>query len=331
MIAVPPKLYGGIERIVDMLCHNFIALGHEIAYMARPDSTAPGELFPLPGLQFASYADVAKNAYSLARHITKWKPDIVHSFGRLVQLLPILPLSIPKVMSYQREPTLRGISLANRIARRGSLLFTGCSDYITGQIATRANAITVYNGVQLKHYNFISKVANNAPLVFLGRVERIKGTHNAIRIAKETGRHLVIAGNIPDGEEHQQYFKMAIQPHLCDTIRYIGPVDDSQKNQLLGSALALVMAVEWNEPFGIVMAEALACGTPILGTRMGSIPEVVCDGLTGFVRSSTEELVEVVGQLERIRREDCRESVERRFSDTVIANQYLNAYQTLKK
>lgn len=331
MIAVPPTLYGGIERIIDMLCHQYIALGHEVAYMARPESTAPGKLIPLPGLKYNSPIDLARNSYTLTRQIWRWTPDIVHSFGRLVQLLPILPLSVPKVMSYQREPSLKGIARAHRLARNSSLLFTGCSDYIANQIATCANARTVYNGVPIERYQFNKSLQADAPLVFLGRVERIKGVHNAIQIAKEGGRRLIIAGNIPDGAEHQAYFELQIKPHLSQSIRYIGPVDDKQKSELLRNALALVMAIEWNEPFGIVMAEALACGTPVLGTRMGAVPEVVRDGITGFVRDSVDGLVDCIPKLGSLRRHDCREYCEASFSDRVIACKYLALYSSLQR
>jgi glycosyltransferase involved in cell wall biosynthesis len=138
----------------------------------------------------------------------------------------------------------------------------------------------------------------------------------------------VIAGNIPDGPEHAHYFSSEIQPHLCDMIQYVGAVDDTQKNELLGSALAMIMAIEWNEPFGIVMAEALACGTPVLGTPLGAVPEVVIDNKTGFVRS-VEELGAMVQQVPLLDRKDCRESCEERFSDSVVASNYFGLYQRL--
>jgi glycosyltransferase involved in cell wall biosynthesis len=232
-------------------------------------------------------------------------------------------------MSYQREPYLPGIARAARLARRDTLLFTGCSDYIANQIASVASAKTVYNGVPLNKFTFRESVAEDAPLVFLGRVERIKGAHNAIEIAKQSDRRLIIAGNIPQEPEHQAYFATQVKPFLNERIQYVGPVNDEQKNTLLGEALALVMAIEWNEPFGIVMAEALACGTPILGTPCGAVPEVVTDGVNGFVRNTCQELAGCIGMLTDKFRSASRRECELRFSDEVIAKFYLQTYWDL--
>lgn len=326
MIPVPPLHYGGIERIIDMLCREFTRLGHEVCLVAHPDSRTNAKLVPLPGLSPASRIDIVKNMWVIARETRRFRPDLVHSFGRLAQLLPLLPLKLPKIMSYQREPHVVGIARAARLAKTGSLLFTGCSDYITDQIKAVGPAATVYNGVPLRNFDFCPSVGDDAPLVFLGRIERIKGVHNAIEIANLSGRRLLIAGNIPEESEHREYFRSCVEPNLNDRVRYIGPVNDSQKNELLRDALALVMAIEWNEPFGIVMAEAFACGTPILGTPRGAVPEVVTDGLNGFVRLTNHELADCVNKVTPSHRTAARLQCEQRFTDEVIANAYLGIY-----
>lgn len=331
MIAVPPKHYGGIERIIDMLCREYVRLGHEVVLIARPDSSTAGKLIPLPGLRYDSPLDMIKNAWAISKLAWDFNPDVVHSFGRLVQLMPLLPTRFTKVMSYQREPGLKGIARANCLARRGTLLFTGCSDYISRQISSVGTARTIYNGVPLDRYQFRDEVASDAPLVFLGRIEKIKGPHNAIEIAKRAGKRLIIAGNVPDGQQHREYFELQIRPQLCESIEYIGPVDDQQKNVLLGKALALVMAIEWNEPFGIVMAEALACGTPVIGTPHGAVPEVVIDGKTGFVRQSIDQLITCVNELPAISRLHCRQHCDQYFSDQSVVSSYLSAYQSTKE
>lgn len=328
VIPVPPRLYGGIERIIDMLCHSYSGLGHEIVLLAHPDSATAAEVVPLPGLSFSSKVDVAKNAMAIVRQTNRFRPDVVHSFGRLIQLMPLMPRRIPKVMSYQREPSLPGIRRAHRMSKSGTLLFTGCSNYISDQIASVANSVTVYNGIMLNRYEFRSDVADDAPLMFLGRLERIKGVHHAIRIAKTSGRRLVIAGNVPEERHHQKFFQEQVKPHLGGLIEYVGTVDDSQKNELLGRSLALVMAIEWHEPFGIVMAEALACGTPVLGTPLGAVPEVVADGQTGFLRP-IEEIDSMVDRLAGIDRLACRRRCEQMFSDSVIASGYLQNYERM--
>jgi glycosyltransferase involved in cell wall biosynthesis len=187
----------------------------------------------------------------------------------------------------------------------------------------------VYNGVSLQAYRFVPQVAPDAPLVFLGRIEHIKGTHLAIDIARRSGRKLVIAGNIP--EAHRDYFERQVQPHIDgDRISYVGPVDDRQKDELLGRACAFLMPILWEEPFGIVMAEALACGTPVLGLARGSVPEVVEDGVTGFVRADADELAATVDRIASIDRRACRKRAERLFSDRAVVDGYLQVYADMR-
>jgi glycosyltransferase involved in cell wall biosynthesis len=150
----------------------------------------------------------------------------------------------------------------------------------------------------------------------------------AIDVARAARRRLVIAGNIPDGEEHQRYFREEIQPRLDgDHITYVGPVDDVKKNEILSSAAALLMPVLWEEPFGIVMAEALACGTPVVGLGRGAVPEVVKDGVTGFVCRDAEAMTAAIGRLSSLRRNTCRQDAEARFSQRALVDAYEALYR----
>jgi glycosyltransferase involved in cell wall biosynthesis len=229
-------------------------------------------------------------------------------------------------MTYQRGPTPSRIQTAMRLARDDSLLFTGCSDHITAEIDPYAPARTVYNGVSLDTYDFQPSVAEDAPLVFLGRIAPVKGTHTAVEVARCSGRRLVIAGNVPD--EQQRFFHEEIEPHLDGKqVRYVGPVDDEEKNNLLGQAAAFLMPIEWEEPFGIVMAEAMACGTPVIGTRRGAVPEVVEEGTTGFVGESVEDLVAAVGCIDELDRSATRDRCERLFSDRAVVDGYESLYE----
>jgi glycosyltransferase involved in cell wall biosynthesis len=165
-------------------------------------------------------------------------------------------------------------------------------------------------------------------LVFLGRVEEIKGAHLAIEIAKRAKVPLVIAGNVP--VEHRGWFDANIAPRIDgERVTYVGSVDDARKNKLLGSALALLMPVLWDEPFGIVMAEAMACGTPVLGLARGAVPEVIEHGVTGFVSEDLEGLVHAVGRVNKIDRAACRARVERLFSDAAVTEAYLAVYHDM--
>ena len=185
---------------------------------------------------------------------------------------------------------------------------------------------TVFNGVDLDKFSFAPTVAPDAPLVFLGRIERIKGTHNAIAIAKAAGRRLLIAGNITD----RSYFDTVVAPEIDDeTILYVGSVDDAQKNDLLGRAAALLMTIEWEEPFGIVMVEAMACGTPVIGFARGSVSEVVCDGVNGFIVRDVGEATAAVQKLPTLQRARVRRDAEQRFSADVIVSDYERLYQRM--
>lgn len=321
-IPVPPIHYGGIERIVDMLINEYISMGHDVTLIAHPNSK------PASGCKFIPYSsdkdDVFANSLLITSAYFKYKFDVIHSFSRLLYLFPLLIVNVKKIMSYQREPTLGQIRKAYIFSRANSLLFTGCSDYISNQISTVANAYTVYNGVQIELFQFNKVVSDIAPLVFLGRIEHIKGTHIAIEVAKKTNRKLIIAGNIPS--EHINYFNENVKPFLNENIEYIGPVNDSQKNELLQNAAAFLMPILWNEPFGIVMAEAMACGTPVIGFAKGSVPEVVSNGKTGFVCDTIEDMIVAVKNLSQINREQVRLEVEKRFSAKVIAENYLKLY-----
>lgn len=254
--------------------------------------------------------------------------DVVHSFGRLAALAPILPVrSLAKLQTYQRDVLpRRGIERASALAG-ASLGFTACGTHMYTTTPIAGEWVTVFNGVDLDKYELAPVVPPDAPLVFLGRIERIKGAHNAIAIAKASGRRLLIAGNVAD----QRYFDESVLPAVDDdAVRYVGPVDDRQKNELLGSAAALVMAIEWDEPFGIVMAESMACGTPVIGFDRGSIGEVVRDGVNGFVVSDVEQATAAVSQLPTLSRERVREDAEARFSADTIVSEYVRVYERVR-
>jgi glycosyltransferase involved in cell wall biosynthesis len=324
-LPVPPKLYGGIERIVDMLAQGLVARGHDVTVIAHPDSKTAGRLVPWPGRSSQSSADTLRNATALAREVRSKRFDVLHSFSRIAYLSLVLPLSIPKIMTYQRAISPRTTRWGHRLSR-GTLSFTAISDWMMRDVAGIGRWDMVPNGVPLTVYDFSRAVASDAPLVFLGRVEEIKGPHLAIEIAKRSGRHLIIAGNVPD--DKRAWVEAHVFPHVDgERIRYIGAVDDMQKNELLGKAAAILMPILWDEPFGIVMAEAMACGTPVLGLNRGAVPEVVENGVTGFVHDSIDDLVDAVGQLSRIDRAACRARAKRLYSQDAVVDRYISVYE----
>ena len=317
-LPVPPSLYGGIERVIAQLADGMVARGHEVTLFAHPDSRTRADLVPYPALRSRSRTDTARNAALIAREYLGRGPRLIHSFSRLAYLTPLLTLPVPKVMSYQRLVTRSRAAWALRVSR-GTLSFTGCSQHLIRPVSDLGSWRVVYNSVPVHRYRFTPEVPADAPLVFLGRIERIKGAHLAIDVARRTGRRLVLAGNV--APEHRAYFDAEIAPHLDGrAISYAGPVDDEAKSALLSEASALLMPVLWDEPFGIVMAEALACGTPVIGLARGAVPEVVEEGRTGFVCETVDEMAERVGRIGAIRRCECRQAAEVRFSSTALVD-----------
>ena len=332
-LPVPPKLYGGIERIVDLLATGLQGLGYEVGLVAHPESTSPAsKFFAWRGMRSQDKLDTLQNMLTLWSAIQEFKPDVVHSFSRIFYMLPILRSPLQKIMSYQRRPSDRNVKLAAKIAGK-SLAFTGCSNSIC-QIGRDAGGTwqTIYNCVELEKYTFQPVVTPDAPLVFLSRIERIKGAHTAIAIAQKCGKKLIIAGNYSETGEAGRYWREEIEPHLGkNQIEYIGSVNDEQKNNLLGQASAMIVPIEWDEPFGIVFAEALACGTPVISCPRGALPEIVRQGVDGFLIANIEEGLQAIESITKIERSSCRERVDKYFSDHVIVEQYQQLYLSMLK
>jgi glycosyltransferase involved in cell wall biosynthesis len=326
-LPVPPVHYGGIERIVDMLARALTARGHRVTLFAHPQSQTQGTLIPWPGRSSVSRVDTLRNAATLMRSVLTERFDLVHSFSRVAYLTPILPLPIPKLMTYQRDISPRPVRLGHALSL-GSLHFSALSRRMMKDVQGIGSWHLVFNGVPLSIYDYRADPGPNAPLVFLGRIEKVKGPHIAIEVARKTNLHLIIAGNVP--EEHRAWFDSNIAPSIDGKqIIYCGPVDDIQKNELLGRAKALLMPILWEEPFGIVMAEAMACGTPVIGLSRGAVPEVVEHGVTGFVVHDVDGIVSSVARLSEIDRFACRSRVVRMFSDQSVVEAYLDVYREM--
>ena len=330
-LPVPPQLYGGIERIVDLLVTRLQARGHTVGLVAHRNSTSPAnQLFPWPGLRSQHKIDALRNTTALWSAVQQFQPDLVHSFSRVLYLLPLLTSHVPKLMSYQRRPSVNSVTWAAKLAR-SSLTFTGCSDHICSQ-GQAAGGVwhTIHNCVELEKYSFQPTVAADSPLVFLSRVERIKGAHTAIAAARATGRRLLIAGNHGTTGEEGRYWQEQIVPHLGrDGIEYVGSVNDTQKNALLGTAAAMIVPIEWEEPFGIVFAEALACGTPVISCPLGALPEIVRTGIDGYLVNNVQEACTAIQNLSQIDRRNCRQRAEQCFSASVVVDQYEKLHSSL--
>jgi glycosyltransferase involved in cell wall biosynthesis len=336
-ILVPPNGYGGIERIVEILALQYTEMGHEVHLLVTPGSLVKGcTVYPFGKEGFPPKKRDALKAIPTAWQFL-WKHrndfDLVHSFGRLAYLLPILNHPVKKIMSYQREITSRNVWLINKLPSR-QLFFTACSADLLSRVNIASKGIwePIYNAVTFSKYTLQPKVPDDAPLMFLGRLERIKGCHTAIEIAKATGNKLIIAGNISTIPEELEYFERDIKPFIDGRqITYVGAINDAEKNHWLGLSKALIFPIEWNEPFGIVMIEAMACGTPVIGYNRGSVNEVIDEGVTGFKVQDKAGMVLAVNQLAAINRTNCCLHAKQRFDAAVIASHYLRLADFYKR
>ncbi|WP_204154025.1 glycosyltransferase family 4 protein [Leptolyngbya sp. CCY15150] len=328
-LPVPPQHYGGTERIVAMVCRGLQQRGHHVTLLAHPDSTEGDRLIPHqpPTQAYASraYRKLWFQGLSLA---AIHKADVVYNFGRVDYLWAALKTSVPVIARFAND--IRETDLRWLLQQRSqALALISISDDQRRHVSHLGNWTTVYNGVEGDRFPFTSRPAHPGYLAFLGRLTHNKGVHLAIQVAQKTGLPLKIAGNISDEPGGRQYFETQVQPYLSDTIEWVGVVDDAQKVSFLGNAKALLFPIQWHEPFGIVMAEALSCGTPVIATRWGSAPEVIAHGRTGFLCNDVEDMVQAVQQIDRIDRAHCRSECDRRFSHDRMVDGYLQVYHRL--
>jgi len=330
-IPVPPKHYGGIERIIDMIIPRYQGKGHEVTLFSHPESTVSCERIAWKGRNSGSKSDTLRNMLQLRGFVDKVDSSslVIHSFARLVYLLPLFRKSIPLIQSYQRAITGRSVRFGRKFAGT-NLTFTACSSSCAQSAGEGSGIKVVYNGVPVDRYPAATEVSPDAPLVFLGRMEKIKGPHVAVEVAKRTKRKLILAGNLSPSPVDRDFVERNVLSQ-CDgkQITYVGPVDDRQKGELLSRAACLLFPIEWEEPFGIVMVEAMACGAPVLAFPRGAAPEVVKNAVNGFLCKNVDEMCLAVDRLDEIERSSVRESVEKHYSDAVIAREYLSLYESL--
>ncbi len=333
LIPVPPVHYGGIERVVADLADGLVTRGHAVTLWAGPGSGTSARLMTFGNQgEWSRFSNVRNVLHIGARFLrNRNRFDVVHNFGRLAYLLPILRWSLPKVQTYMRPIDPSNMRWCRRLGSR-RLHFTAVSGAIrdTG-IAGGGDWSVIYNCARVEAFGPQGHVdPSSSPLVFLGRLERCKGAHTAIDVAERSGRALIIAGNVSTLPHEKAYFEREIAPRIDgQRIRYIGPVDDRQKRNLLAEAAALLLPIEWMEPFPVVIPEALLSGTPILAFPRGGVPEGVSHGRTGFLCEGLDEMVSRVSQLGTLDRRLCREESVRRFGQDAVVAEYERLYRRL--
>jgi glycosyltransferase involved in cell wall biosynthesis len=329
--SVPPELYGGTERVVSYLTEELVAQGHDVTLFASGDSVTRARLIP------ACERAVRLEGYykdPIAPHVRMLGQvaDAASQFDLVHFHIDYLHFPLTQSWPWRHLTTLHGRLDAPEL-RPLYLQFPG-QPLVSISNAQRAplpfaNWVgTVYHGLPTNLYAFRDRAGDY--LAFLGRVSPEKGLDRAIEIARRAKMTLKIAAKV-DGDDHD-YYKRVIRPLLRGArrhVEFIGEVGGHEKADFLANARALLFPIDWPEPFGLVMIEALACGTPVITYRRGSVPELIEDGVTGFIVDDVDEAVRAVKQLDQIRRAECRHVFEERFSAARMARDYLEVYQWL--
>ena len=252
-ILIPVTGYGGHERLVEMFAKEYLKLGHEVHLLVTNGSNVPGcvmhglgkEGFPPPK------NDKKKTLFTAWKFLWKHRNDydLIHNFGRLFYLLPVLNNSVKKIMTYGRIINGRNIKYINKFPSK-NLIFTASSNWCVNTGSVAGKWVTVFNAIEYSKYTLKTQVLNAAPLIFLSRIEKLKGAHEAIHIALATKNKLVIAGNISPLKEEQEYFKKEIEPFIDGVqIMHVGTLDDAGKNKYLGQAKAMLFPAKTEEAF----------------------------------------------------------------------------------
>jgi len=238
-------------------------------------------------------------------------------------LLPILNNKVKKIMTYGRIIRSRNIKYINLLPNK-NLVFTGPSNWCVNTGNTSGKWFTVFNCIDFSKYTPTINLPENAPLIFLSRIEKLKGAHEAIQIAKATNNNLILAGNISPLHEEKLYFINEIEPNIDGIqIKYVGTLDDEGKNKYLGQAKAMLFPARTDEAFGMVMAEAMACGTPVIAYNHSAMPEVVSEGLTGFIVNNQKEMSLALNKITSLNRTEVRNESKKLFDVKIVAKEYL--------
>ncbi|NJM72472.1 MAG: glycosyltransferase family 4 protein [Scytonema sp. RU_4_4] len=327
---VPPSTYGGIELVVSHLTDELVRRGHDVTLFASGDSQTLARLeavYPRalrldPNIKEGMMYEMleASQVYQQAEEF-----DIIHSHVGAWTLALASMVSIPTVH------TLHG-AFTNDSAKVYTLHRT--QPYISISDAQRQLDLnyvsTVYNGIKIEDYPFVAQAKEPPYLAFLGRFSPEKGPQHAIAIAKQAGWRLKMAGKVDVVDT--EFFEKEIAP-LIDgqQIEYLGEVDHAAKVELLGNASMTLFPITWREPFGLVMIESMATGTPVIGINMGSVPEVIAHGKTGFVCHSYEQMAQMIPAALKLNRQTCREYVENRFTVSQMVDGYEAVYEQILK
>ncbi|HEY9667218.1 MAG TPA: glycosyltransferase family 4 protein [Coleofasciculaceae cyanobacterium] len=327
---VPPPAYGGTELVVSLLTDELVRRGHEVTLFASGDSLTLAKLESIHPRAIRNDDTVKEYGIYEMLQLSKvyeraQEFDIIHSHVGCAALPYANLVKTPTVH------TLHGVFTPDNekmFAQARNQPFVSISDTQREPRLKLNYAATVYNGININTYKFYPEPQNPPYLAFLGRLSPEKGAHLAIAIAKRSGWHLKMAGKIDVVDRH--YFEQEIKPHIDGKqIEYLGEANHAQKCELMGGAVATLFPITWREPFGLVMIESMATGTPVIAMKLGSTSEVIAHGRTGFLCKSVDECVAAIDKVAQFNRSACREHVQSHFSVQRMADGYEAVYQQI--
>jgi glycosyltransferase involved in cell wall biosynthesis len=324
--SVPPSGYGGIEWVVALLADGLTDRGHQVTLFAPPGSETDARLVP-PLREVPPEELIGDPWYEAAHTVSAYERaeefDILHDHTGPVGVSVGAMSDCPTVHTLHGPFTDQTRMLYRRIARRHWFVAISESQQSMGPSSMRWGGV-VYNGILLDRYPF--REDKDDFLFFLGRADEEKAPHLAIQAARRAGRRLVMCVTTKN-ERERSYWAEMVEPLLDDDVEVRGECDQEQKAELLARARALLFPIQWPEPFGLVMTEAMACGTPVVAWRNGSVPEVVADGETGFIVDSVDEMAAAVDRVGELDPHVMRARVKELFSAEAMVAGYERVYQ----
>ena len=327
---VPPSGYGGIEWVVSLLADGLTDRGHQVTLFAPPGSETEARLEPPLG-KVPPEELIGDPWYEAAHAMSAYDRggefDVLHDHTGPVGVSIGAMSECPTVHTLHGPFTDETKMLYRRIARRHWFVAISESQRSMAPENLRWAGV-VYNGIPIDRYAL--RADKEEFLLFLGRADEEKAPHLAIEAARRAGRRLVMCVTIKN-ERERSYWAEQVEPLLDDDVEVRGECDQDQKADLLARARALLFPIQWPEPFGLVMTEAMACGTPVVAWRNGSVPEVVVDGETGFIVSSVEEMATAVDRVHELDPQTMRARVEQRFSADAMVTGYEDVYRQVHR
>jgi glycosyltransferase involved in cell wall biosynthesis len=322
--AVPPAGYGGIETVVAQLVDGLVRRGHKVTLLAAAGSQTQARLIPTfdepQWRRLGRPEPELLHAARVAEHIADLRPDVVHDHSAIGPTAA-RDRSVPTVVTAHGPATGPWGEYLTAAGDSMHLVAISQSQVdLTPELPWKA---VVHNSLDTAAVPWRSD--KDDFVVWLGRFSPDKAAHLAIDVAQRAGRRILLVGKCSEPDE-QEYFNTEVQPRLGPDAEYLGEMDAEDKYELLGRAAALVFPLQWEEPFGMVLVEAMACGTPVLSLARGAVPEIVVDGVTGYVRDEPDELVECLDLLDQIDPAACRQHVEESFSPGAMVSGYERVY-----